>query len=88
MKKLWFEAVLAIICLMAIMLHVFGEGHSFAELMLSKMVQINFGLIHAYIAGRVFFGKVEWQNITKFNPQNVGRLVLYAVIVYSYAVGG
>lgn len=88
MKKLWFEAVLALVCLATIALDVFGEGHGFAKLMLSKMVQVNFGLIHAYIAGRIFFGRVEWNYTPNFTPRNVGRLVLYAVIVYSYAVGG
>lgn len=88
MKKLWFEAVLALMCLATISLHLFGEKHSFAELILSKMVLVNFGLIHAYIAGRIFFGQVEWNYTPNFTPRNVGRIVLYAVIVYSYAVGG
>lgn len=88
MKKLWFEALLALMCLAIIMLQVFGEGYSFAELMVSKMAQVNFGLIHGYIAGRIFFGKVDWEHTLNFTPQNVGRKVLYAVIVYSYAVGG
>ena len=88
MKKLWLEALLALISLAAIMLQVFGEGYSFAELMLSKMVQVNFGLIHAYIAGRILLGKVDWGYMPNFTPKNVGRIVLYAVIVYSYAVGG
>lgn len=88
MKKLWFEAVLALVCLATITLHLFGEGHSFAELMLSKMVQVNFGLIHAYIAGRLLFGTVNWDYSPIFTPKNVGRLVLYLVIVYAYAVGG
>lgn len=88
MKKLWFEALLALMCLVAIALNVFGEGHGFAELMLSKMVQVNFGLIHAYIAGRLLLGRVEWGYTPNFSPKNVGRIVLYAVIVYSYAVGG
>jgi len=88
MKKLWFEASLALMCLAVIMLQVFGEGYSFAELMLSKMVQVNFGLIHAYIAGRILLGKVEWGYTPNFTPKNFGRIVLYAVIVHSYAVGG
>ncbi|WP_041963443.1 hypothetical protein [Sulfurospirillum cavolei] len=88
MKKLWFEAALALMCLATITLHLLGEGHAFAELMLSKMVQVNFGLIHAYIAGRILLGKVEWGYTPNFTPKNVGRIVLYAVIVYSYAVGG
>lgn len=88
MKKLWFEAVLAIMCLAVLMLQVFGQDYSFVNLMLSKMVQVNFGLIHAYIAGRILLGKVEWGYTLNFTPKNVGRIVLYAVIVYSYAVGG
>lgn len=88
MKKLWFEAVLAIMCLAVLMLQVFGQDYSFVNLMLSKMVQINFGLIHGYIAGRILLGKVEWSYMPHFTPKNVGRIVLYAVIVYSYAVGG
>lgn len=88
MKKLWFEALLALMCLVAIALNLFGEEHGFAELMLSKMVQVNFGLIHAYIAGRLLMGRVEWGYTPNFTPKNVGRIVLYAVIVYAYAVGG
>lgn len=88
MKKLWFEAVLAIMCLAVLILQVFGQDYSFVNLMLSKMVQVNFGLIHAYIAGRILLGKVEWGYTPNFTPKNVGRIVLYAVIVYSYAVGG
>lgn len=88
MKKLWFEAVLALMCLAVLMLQVFGQDYSFVNLMLSKMVQVNFGLIHAYIAGRIFFGKVEWSYTPNFSPRNVGRLVLIFVIVWAYAVGG
>lgn len=88
MKKLWFEAVLACLCLAVIVLHVFGDDQRFVQLIISKMVLVNFGLIHAYIAGRILLGKVEWGFTSTFSPKNVGRIVLYAVIVYSYAIGG
>lgn len=88
MKKLWLDVLLAFGFVVAISFHYFTDLPPLLQVIGAKMMQVNFGLIHAYIAGRIFFGQVEWQYTHSFTPRNVGRLVLYAVIIYSYALGG
>lgn len=88
MKKLWFDGLLAIGIILLMALHFKNDMQGDIQVILVKMVQVNIGLIHAWIAGRLLFGKVEWSYTPNFSPRNVGRLVLYLVIVWAYAVGG
>lgn len=88
MKKLWFDVLLAIGIILMMALHFKDGLQGDVQVILVKMVQVNIGLIHAWIAGRLFFGKVEWSYTPIFTPRNVGRLVLLFVIVWAYAVGG
>lgn len=88
MKKLWFDVLLAIAIILLMALHFKNYLQGDVQVLLVKMVQVNIGLIHAWIAGRLFFGKVNWRCEIKFTPLNSGRLIMLLVIVWAYAVGG
>lgn len=88
MKKLWFDVLLAIGIILLMALRLKSGFDPDIQVVLNKMVQVNIGLIHAWIAGRIFFGEVDWKYAIKFIPRNVGRLIMLLVIVWAYAVGG
>jgi hypothetical protein len=88
MKKLWFDILLAVCIVLLMVMHFKNGLDNDVQVILFKMVQVNIGLIHMWIAGRLFFGKVDWENEVKFTPKNGGRLIMLLVIVGSYALGG
>jgi hypothetical protein len=87
-KKLWFDLLLAIAIVLLTLLHFKYDLNNDLQVTLNKMLQVNIGLIHGWIAGQIFIGKVDWEDESKFTPKNVGRIALWFGIVWAYAVGG
>lgn len=87
-RKLLLDAVLAVSIVLLIASHFKDMLPNDLQVYLIKMGQINIPLIYGWIVGRLFLGKVDWENEKKFTPQNVGRLFLWGVIIIAFALGG
>jgi len=87
-RKLLLDAVLAVSIVLLITSHFKDMLPNDLQVYLIKMGQINISLIYGWIIGRLFLGKVDWENEKKFTPQNTGRLFLWGVIIVAYALGG
>jgi len=87
-RKLLLDVVLAISIVLLIALHFKDTLPSDLQVYLIKMGQLNISLIYGWIVGRLFLGKVDWENEKKFTPQNSGRLFLWGCCIISYGLGG
>ena len=87
-KKLLLDIVLGVSIVLLIALHFKDMLPNDLQVYLIKMGQLNISLIYGWIVGRLFLGKVDWENEKKFTPQNVGRLFLWGCCIISYGLGG
>ena len=87
-RKLLLDSVLAVTIVLLIALHFKDMLPNDLQVYLIKMGQLNISLIYGWIVGRLFLGKVDWENEKKFTPQNSGRLFLWGCCIISYGLGG
>lgn len=56
------------------------------QLVAVKMIMVSGALMHAHIAGKAMFPKVDWNK--PFVPAHAVRMVLYAIVPIAYAFAG
>lgn len=57
------------------------------QLVFFKMVLVSMAFVHAHIAGKLAFGKVDWTNNT-ITPNKILRVALYVSFIIAYSMGG
>lgn len=87
-RKLLLDGVLAVTIVLLIALHFKDMLPADLQVYLIKMGQLNISVIYGWAVGRLFFGKVDWENETKFTPKIKGRLFLWGCCIISYGLGG
>lgn len=53
-----------------------------------KVTLTSLGFIHAHIAGKIAFPKINWERDDVDKMEKILRIVIYAVFVHAYSVGG
>lgn len=53
-----------------------------------KTTLVSLGFLHATITNKVAFPAIDWSNADEDKTDKLRAIVLYAVFVYAYAMGG
>ena len=57
------------------------------QLVSFKVILVSMAIVHAHFAGKLLFGKVNW-NEHSWSPKKALRVGLYLVIILAYSMGG
>ena len=57
------------------------------QLVSFKAILVSMAIVHAHFAGKLLFGKVNW-NGNCWSPQKALRVGLYLVVILAYSMGG
>jgi len=87
LKRIWPDVIACCAVTGALYTGVHEKLPPSLQLVFFKLVLVSMALVHAHIAGKLMFGRVEWQD-DNFTPKKVLRISLYIVVVVAYSMGG
>ncbi len=87
MKRVWVDIVLFVLIVCFFAIHEYGHIPPPLQLLSLKAMLVSAGVLHAHIARKLLFPKVDW-GIAKLTGGVYVAIVFYIVIIYAYAVGG
>lgn len=86
-KKFALDVLMAIAIILAILMHFKDALPGDLQTYLIKMGQLNISVIYGWAVGRLFIGKVDWDE-KEYTPKIRARLYLWGIIIISFALGG
>jgi hypothetical protein len=87
MKRIAVDMLLAGVLWVVILSGVHARLTGAAQLALLKALLVSSGFLHAHIAGKLAFPKVDWSGRGQFGLKLL-RVALYVVFVYGWSTGG
>lgn len=86
LKRILVELILFIILLLLFLTGYALDLPATAQWLLSKVICVNLGFLHAHIVRKLAFPKIDWQG--EINAGVILTVSLYCVFILAYAVGG
>jgi len=87
MKRVWADIALFVLIVCFFAIHQYTHIPPPLQLLSLKAMLVSAGILHAHIARKLLFPKVNWDNI-KLTGGLYVAIVFYIVIIYAYAMGG
>ena len=87
MKRVIVDIILFLGIVLAFAFQAYTGVPAPLQLVLLKMMLVSAGLLHAHIARKLLFPKVDWKNV-KFTPSNTIAIAFYIIIPLCYAFAG
>jgi hypothetical protein len=87
MKRISLDIFLFLATLALFALHQYVSLPSPLQLLSLKAMLVSAAILHAHIARKLLFEKVDW-SLTKLTGGAYVAIAFYIVIIYAYAIGG
>lgn len=87
MKRYGFDLALLAIGVLLLISGAYLDVTSPAQLLLFKAITVSAGVLHAHVAGKLIFPKVNWNSATMF-ASTYARIAFYITIPIAYTFGG
>lgn len=87
MKRISLDIILLVCTLALFILHEYAHLPSPLQLLAFKAMLVSAGILHAHIARKLLFPKLNWTSI-KLTGGHYVAIAFYVVIIYAYAIGG
>lgn len=85
-KRVALEVAISIAVLAVFFSGVYEAVSPAMQVVALKAMLVSVGLLHAHVAGKLFFPTVDWMG--KLYPAHMIRMGLYVAVPYCYALGG
>lgn len=86
-KRIGFDMVLFVIGVLLLLSGTYIDSTAPSQLLLFKAVTVSAGILHAHIAGKLLFPKVNWTDTLTTSGEYV-RIAFYIVVPLAYTFGG
>jgi|GEM_PF-6331752 len=87
MKRYVFDLVLLVVGILALITGAYLDVTSPAQLLLFKAITVSAGILHAHVAGKLIFPKVNWDS-TVMPAGTYARIAFYIIVPIAYTFGG
>ena len=86
LKRVSLDLMLFSAVLVLFALHSYLALPAALQLLALKALLVSGGILHAHIARKLIFPKVDWNGPIKGNT--IVSIAMYIIIIYAYALGG
>ena len=86
-KRTGFDFALLFVGIVLLAVGAYLDTSAPLQLLLFKAVTVSAGILHAHVAGKMLFPKVDWTDVLTTSGE-YARIALYVVIPIVYAFGG
>lgn len=87
MKRISLDLVLFAAVLILFALHSYVVLPAALQLLALKAMLVSGGVLHAHIARKLIFPKIDWTS-GKITSTVLVAIAFYVIIIYAYAIGG
>lgn len=87
LKRISLDVILFLATLGLFAIHQYASLPAPLQLLALKAMLVSGGILHAHIARKLIFPKVDWTS-EKITGNIIAALIFYIIIIYAYAIGG
>ena len=87
MKRIFIDIILFLATLLLFVLHNYITLPAPLQLLAFKAMLVSAGILHAHIARKLLFPRVNWSEF-KMTGLHYVTIAFYIIIIYAYSIGG
>ncbi|MBI3584217.1 MAG: hypothetical protein HY096_09770 [Nitrospinae bacterium] len=87
-KRVLPDSILLIILVFLLFTDFYKILSAPAQVLISKMLLVSTGFIHAHITRKLAFPSVDWEDPDDDRMKKLLVIALYVIFIYAYSIGG